>query len=245
MENYDPRIIIFGPSGAGKTVLAATALDVPELNPVLYLDIENQTRSIRSKLNPIDIGELGKKTKDGLMDWVRLKSWQDIDSAYQYIFDRKAKDVKSSYRCVISDSLTDINFLSLDQAVGVTCRTKLSDVKAPQIQDYGKAHWMLRQMLRAFRDLDGIAVIATALPKDQEAIDSSIQMLKPALTGQMSEIACSMSDLVGYLSVDSNGVRRIQFQQRGRIYAKWRSEGPPVKEVENPTIQKIVNLLQT
>ena len=42
-------ILFYGPVGCGKTTIAATAVEVPELTPVLVLDFENSTASVAEK----------------------------------------------------------------------------------------------------------------------------------------------------------------------------------------------------
>lgn len=237
-----PKLLIYAASGAGKTVLAATAADVPELNPVLMLDVEGQYRSIKSKQRLIDKVDIGKDHIPGIIDRIRMRKWQDVCDTYEYLFDSKFKDVKSSYKTIIIDSITDINDKAIEQATGGPFKNL--QVPAPKIQHYGEGHWILKQMMNGFRDMEGLVVIYTALTKDQEAVDSEIQMLKPNLTGQMSEQACAKSEFVGYLYSDNTGKRWLQFKKKGRIYAKWRDESKEPADMPEPTIEKFLKLLK-
>lgn len=46
---HGASLLFYGLPGAGKTTLAASTVDVPELGPVLYLDFENSTAAVAAK----------------------------------------------------------------------------------------------------------------------------------------------------------------------------------------------------
>jgi hypothetical protein len=65
-------ILFYGPIGCGKTTIAATAVEVPELAPVLVLDFENSSASVAERYGEhpdLDVVQLG--------DWKKAEKLVD------------------------------------------------------------------------------------------------------------------------------------------------------------------------
>lgn len=83
--------LIYGLSGVGKTTLAGSADLVPDMRPVLVIDIEGGTLSLR-RIAP-DV-----KT-------VRVETWKQMQQVYDALL---VED--HPYQTVILDSLTEIQY---------------------------------------------------------------------------------------------------------------------------------------
>lgn len=89
-QEIDPtiKILIYGPSGVGKTVFAATAPDV------LFLDAEGGMLSVADKK----------------IDRIKINSFKDIKDAFMFL-----KNEKHDYKTVVIDSLTETQKKSMDE----------------------------------------------------------------------------------------------------------------------------------
>ena len=232
------RMLIYGGSGVGKTVFCSTALDCPHTNPVIWVDFENRTSSIRSKVRRITAKEIGNP-QPGVIDVVTAKSVQDLQDIYDKLFQLGSKN---PYKCLVLDSLTEINsmFLSRVRAGGDAKATPLRLEALARVSEermlYGPTQRMILDMLRGFRDMENMHILCTALP--QEATDpvDDMEKVMPMLTGKLRQVVVSMMDICAYY--DTQGQKRImRFQPKGRIVAKDAIEGSKLGDsAESPTV---------
>lgn len=240
----DFKDLIFAIPGAGKTVLAATALEVEEMCPILYWDNEGMINSIKSVIEDRDMETIFDAPSAGKLNRVRVKKWSEAVDLHSRLYDTRGKDIRDYYRTVIIDSMTSLNEIALMSAQG-TLTYNLSIAGGPTQPTYGKSHWALNQLMSSFRDMEGINVIYTALTKDQDNVEKNIQMVKPNMQGQCAELICAKTEFVQYLYSDNAGVRWLQFAQKGKIYSNWRTDsGPAPSDLKEPTIKKILNLME-
>src|SRR4051812_4997929 len=83
------NLLIYGEPGAGKTYLAATAQDSEATSPILFLDVEGGTVTIRRR-------------KD--VDVVKVRSMQQVEEIHNKLY----ADTERYYKTVIIDSLTEL-----------------------------------------------------------------------------------------------------------------------------------------
>ena len=103
------NILVYGVSGVGKTTLAGSASAVPDLSPVLFVDVEGGTLSLAGTYPKVEV--------------VPVQSFMDI----QKIYDELYKTGGSGYRTVILDSLTEAQKLSM-KAIMRKASSENSDV---------------------------------------------------------------------------------------------------------------------
>ena len=88
------NMLVYGDPGVGKTVLAGSASEVEAMSPVLFIDVEGGTMSLRNKYPQVDV--------------VRVASWSDMTSVYNDI-----ASSTDSYKTIVLDSLTEIQKFSM------------------------------------------------------------------------------------------------------------------------------------
>jgi len=214
------NFLIYGISGVGKTRLAGSAFDVPELQPLLFLDIEG--------------GGLTLRTTYPEVESVRISSWNDLKKVYEEL-----KLGKTNYRTVVLDSLTELQKLGMDHTMFE--RHGMDDLAVPEIKEWNINIEQVRKYVRLFRDLDGINVIFTAL--ERVDVDKRTQMSrkKPSLSGKVADEVAGFLDIVTYLYVEEvEGVntRILLTGNTPGTVAKDRSNLLPL-QIANPTMKEI------
>jgi hypothetical protein len=225
------KVLIYGEPGVGKTRAAGSADAVEALSPVLFVDIEGGTYSLRKAFPNVQR--------------VRVQSMDEMQRVYDQL--RRG----TNYKTVVLDSLTEIQKFSMDkimEAAHAKDPDKI-DIDAPQLQQWGRNTEQTRRLIRAFRDLP-MHVIATALVHEERDPRSNIIIKRPFFQGQLRQQAPGFFDLVLYMykTVSSrNGettVKRLMLTMgTDTCVAKDRSDTlPPV--ITDPDIQTIFNYTQ-
>lgn len=174
------NVLIYGESGAGKTTLAGSADQVPEMRKVLFLDVEGGTLSLRSRYPNVDS--------------VRIKSWDDMQAVYNELYLNN-----HGYNTVVLDSLTEVQKMSMD-----TIMKKLveqhedRDADVPGIREWNINIEQTRKFVRLFRDLP-VNTIFTALSKADKNPRTGVSRTKPYLSGKVADEVAGFLDIVAYL----------------------------------------------
>lgn len=268
------NLLIYGPFGAGKTILAATAEQCEITKSVILADAEGGRKSI---------SEFGIKGIEGF----RINTFKGFNKLYEFC--RSHTQLRDGYQAevnkqstaakdflgkmikleawlreapedttklpklfytVLIDSLTEVQKYAMYHILGIDINTiKLTDeIAIPQIQHWGKNAEMIRLLVRSFRDLDMHTIFTTLDQADRDEFDGSIS-ITPSLPGKLAKEVCAFLDIVGYLHVTidpqtKQPKRVLQVQPAGKINAKSRFPSLGVA-VENPTIGKIVEKIKT
>ena len=230
-------LMFYGDPGMGKTVLACSAIEVAEMQPILLLDLESNITSVKSKLNFIEAKDLGKKIIKDKIDRLAITSTNDIQGVLDYVLTNP-----TIYKTVIIDSLSEICSMALNEAAGEgKVRKSLLTVIPHQIQNYGYVTLLIKQIIDAFKQLDA-TIIYTSL-EDIDKIEGELVMkVRPNFFGKLSREVMARIAIVGNLSIKIGGTaREIRFQPTNRIVAKDQSEnGKLGATMENPTMKKIM-----
>lgn len=174
------NVLIYGESGAGKTTLAGSADQVPEMRKVLFLDVEGGTLSLRSRYPNVDS--------------VRIKTWGDMQNVYNELYLNN-----HGYNTVVLDSLTEVQKMSMD-----TIMRKLveqhedRDADVPGIREWNINIEQTRKFVRLFRDLP-VNTIFTALAKADKNQRTGVTRTKPYLSGKVADEVAGFLDIVAYL----------------------------------------------
>ncbi len=220
------NMLVYGDPGVGKTVLAGSASEVEAMSPVLFIDVEGGTMSLRNKYPQVDV--------------VRVASWSDMTNVYNDI-----ASSTDSYKTIVLDSLTEIQKFSMynimrDLVMGDPDR----DPDVPGIREWGKNSEQIRRFVRAFRDLS-VNTIFTALSATDKDQKTGITLSRPYLSGKLASEVAGFLDIVCYMyiRVVEGDVRRLMLTSgTDSCVAKDRSDSlPPV--LEEPDMKTIHNIV--
>lgn len=225
-----PSICIYGGPGTGKTTLAATACDVPQMNPVLHLNIENGTSSIKTLYPDLEIVDITK--------------FAELQSVYNDLF--KQRDFESQtcagYKTIILDNLTEGQKKGIEHIFesDSLSRTGISFTEFT-MPTFSNGGWnvsseQMRKLIRAFRELP-CYVIFVAWEIDLDKSESR-HLWTPAFTNKLANEAPGMMNDVYRYYFNRDGVRTLGTNRDRDRIAKDRTRLLP-KEIPNPTMQVI------
>jgi hypothetical protein len=216
------NLLVYGNSGVGKTVLCGSAQEVPSMRPVLMIDVEGGSFSLRDFYPEVDV--------------VRVDSWRDMQTVYDSLYNGEG-----GYQTVILDSLTEIQKFSMSTIMrSVKKEDPNRDEEVPGIREWGKNLWQVRAVVRGFRDLP-MNVLFTALADHERDQRTGLDKSTVGIQGRSRTEVPGFVDFVVYMYMkfhDESNKRFLLTQQTEKETAKDRSNKLP-KIVEEPTMQQI------
>ena len=186
------NMLIYGSYGAGKTLLAGSATEVPEMRKVLALDIEGGTFTLKHTYPDVDV--------------VRIGNWNEMAGIYKELKAGLAKE----YNTCLVDSLTEAQYFNMAEIMRQLVEGKPDrNPDVPDLREWGINQTQIKRFIRAFRDLP-ITVIMTALMQEKKNPQTSAVKKGPDLPGKLSYQVPALFDEVFYLYV-----KTLTFQQLG------------------------------
>jgi phage nucleotide-binding protein len=219
------NLLVYGPPGVGKTWFAGTAEDSLNTNPVLFLDVEGGTLTLR-------------KRKD--LDVVRVRGTEDLVDIHNKL---KAEN-NGYYKTVVIDSLTELQKLDMAGIMReLVSRRPDLDEDVPSQREWGKSIEHMRRIVRAYRDLEMNTIFTCLVIVDKD--DNGTVTYTPSLPGKLKMEISGFVDVVGYMTTaQENGetTRRLQFAQTRKVIAKDRTDALG-DVVDAPTIPMLWELM--
>lgn len=224
------NILCYADSGTGKTVFAGSADAVPSLRPVLFIDIEGGTESLRHTYPDVEV--------------IRVSTWKQMQEVYNELHQGK-----HGYKTVVLDSLTEIQKFSMYGIMEDLVRGKPeADPDVPGMREWGKNIEQIRRFVRAFRDLP-MNSIFTALVRSEKDTKTGVTSLMPMLSGKLAHEVAAFLDIVVYYYVKQIGsgegaeLKRLMLCHKTEQHvAKDRSGRLPLV-IEGPTMKAVYDLM--
>lgn len=191
------NILIYGDPGAGKTYLAGTAQDVPEMQNVHFFNIDGGLMTLASRGGDITATDI-----------------HSVDELEREFFKMANHDPEyEGVKTVVIDNISELQTLALEEAATREFAVRVKKDKNYTIdeiylEDYGVAGKKLARILRGFRDLP-LNVIYLAHKKDKMRKGmNTLEASMPNLTDKLSTAVCGYMDMVGYLYTADEQVER-------------------------------------
>jgi len=222
-EVQRPCILIFGDSGIGKTTLACSTSEVPEMSPVLYLNLEDGALSIKELYPDITI--------------INIETLRQLQS----VFDDLYRKDGAGFKTVIVDNATEEQKIGLEHFFNKASSgpaTDFVDFKSGSYQDqsWSWSSEQMRKSVRYFRRLP-MNVIFTAWAKDFAKPNDSKPKIRPAFTPQVANEIPGLFQDIYYYYMKGNK-RLLQTVTTDTCIAKDRTRKlPPL--LEDPTMKEI------
>lgn len=216
------NFLVYGDPGVGKTILASSADAVPEMRPVIFIDVEGGTFSVRDRYPDVKV--------------VRVQTWDDMQSVYDALFSGQHE-----YKTVVLDSLTEIQKFSMYNIMDFTVkRDPDRDPDIPSMREWGKNIEQIRKLVRAFRDLP-MHTIITALAKSDKDQKTGAVKTTPSLSGKLANEVAAFLDIVGYqyTKVMDDELRRFLLTATTDSQVAKDRSGLLPAVIENPTMERI------
>lgn len=241
------NVMLYGDAGTGKTSLAASAQDHPEMENVMFANVEGGLLSVahRGDIHAVDI-----------------KSMDELEELFWTI--AKGEEYQT-VQTIVLDSATEMQTVNLEQIVEAAVE-KGGSSRSGKVRtrddiwqdDYGKSTTQMKRIIRRFKDLPK-NLIVTALakrtyPKVPEGADiTNVEPVAvvPSLTAKLGESVMGYMDMVWYTYIEAgDGDTPPQFkmltQRSGPYFAKTRGihfAAALGQVVSNPNMTDIYNLL--
>lgn len=225
------NMLFYGDSGVGKTTIAGSADAVPSMRPVLFVDIEGGTESLKHSYPEVDT--------------VRVLNWAQMQDLYNELYEGN-----HPYKTIVLDSLTEIQKFNMYSIMGKVIQKRPDlDEDVPSMREWGINLEQMRKFVRGFRDLE-MHTIFTALAKSDKDQKSGVTTVKPSLSGKLADEVAAFLDVVCYYYVkqigdgeDAEFRRLLLTQKTDQHIAKDRTGKLPMI-LEYPTLEMIDGIFQ-
>jgi len=179
------NFLIYGEPKVGKTLFTATATEHPETSPVLLLDAEGGTTTIR-KYKQIDVVEV-----------------RTIEELNKKILDlqKAGEDLRNYYKTVVIDNMTEVQELDLKVIMRQAYQKNPDkvDIDVPSPREWKKTGEHMRAIARAVRDLPCNTILTAHVVEVER--DGQPTRKYPGFGGQAKTAVAGYMDIVGWMQI--------------------------------------------
>jgi hypothetical protein len=198
------NFFIFGEPKVGKTALVATAADHPDTAPLLLIDVEGGTTTIRNRKD------------DPNIDVVTVRSIGEFQQKLNEL-QKVGDDLSEVYKTVAVDNMTELQNLDIKviMKAAYSKNPEKVDIDVPSPREWGKTGEHMRAIARAVRDLPCNTILtAHTYEKEREGQPTRIY---PGFGGQAKSAVAGFMDVVGHMRMvqDRGKEAYTQVQFRG------------------------------
>lgn len=211
--------IIYGDGGIGKTTLAASAIEVPEMCPVLHLNIENGAQSVKEIYPELEVVDIDTIT--------------DLQNVFRELHSKSG----AGYETCILDNITEGQQQGIDHILET--RKDITDFTEFESASFSNGAWsrsseQMRKLVRYFRGLP-MNTIFIAWKKNYS--ENNVPDWRPAFTKTFGGEAPGMVNSV-YHYYKQGDNRVLQTEISDRAVAKDRTGKLP-RLIKDPTYSKL------
>lgn len=219
-----PCILLYGDGGTGKTTLAASACEVPDLAPVLHLNVENGAQSLEEKWG-----------SHPDLDVIDIDNIIELQNVYRDLYNGKGL----GYKTVVVDNATESQSQGIEYILsGIKQSGDFVEFEGATFANgaWNRSSEQMRKMIRYYRNLP-MTVIFTAWRKDYSKPDEKVPKWGPSFTRTFGGEAPGMVNDVWHYYLKGED-RILQTNATDRAIAKDRTNKLP-QIIKNPTMQII------
>ena len=252
--------IFYGDYGVGKTTLAASASEVPEMKDVIFINAEGGDESIKYyDLDLITISNFGQfaRVQEYLRrhcilrdraekgDKAAIQGLIKYESTLKGVPEEEITEPKL-YRTVVVDSLTEVQKYCMYQLLGIKIGEFALDLPPdqPEWSEWGKSAEMIRLLVRTFRDLSMNTIFVCGMGSEQD--HQKRYHYQPLLPGKLANEILGFFDTVGFMtSGRTEGgdlIRRLYLEPGATFKAKNRFVNFSGNYIDQPTMADLFRL---
>jgi hypothetical protein len=199
-----PTIVIYGPSGVGKTKVAASA-PMPHFmdsnKGVLTLDGIKELRHVRGN---------------------DVNSMEDLDMLFKHFAGTRKPNFSQLFKTTVLDHFDDIQAIIIEQlGEKGAAKDDRRDPDVLEMRDWGVMGNKLKRYLRKYKRLPVVKILICG---EKEGKDGR---MTPSLMGQLGSSLPYFADHVFYMKMGSKGRRFLCMDPTDAFYAKTRAHWLP------------------
>lgn len=243
LEEYKIRCLFYGPSGSGKTYLCGTAVHVPELWPVLFVDTDGGSSTLL---------EVVRKYHPE-----RIRVWRLDEHRDDLIMKKIIFGGESPFKTVVIDSLTEYYNWLMDMHLEAEGKLKfapegfVNSRQSRSLRDFGVVFESFLGFLREVKTSAKVHFLATAAEGLLHNDKTGELLVAPSAVGQLKDHLPGQFQLVGRLSVevyasDSGRLDDVTHRMQLMPFRDRVAKARLVRQVpmlEDPTMEKVLNML--
>ena len=207
------KIQIYGEYGTGKTTLAGTAQDVPDMANVINIDAEGGNKVLANRGDIPSVNVRDFDTFSNVYDYLKahclFRDNDDVDNlklSEAHFRSINAKDIKAPriYNTVIIDSLSEVARYCMYKLMGVDIEnTKLNEVPLrPEYAEWNSRQEMMLLLVRKFRDLPMHVIFVCSRQWDKDEFNR--RFYAPNIQGKLGNEIQGFMDHVGYYTLETD-----------------------------------------